>query len=170
MKHFNIASVLLEKAGSQPDTLAIAIPKKNSLDKNGITRYQEITFKELAFEINCVGRGLLAAGIEQGDRVLAMVPPGFDFVVLGFSFLQTGIIPVFIDPGIGLKNLKKCIAEAEPVGFIGISKAHIARVLLGWGKKTIRKNVTLGTRLFWGGEDMQTIQNFDRSEEQGPFY
>jgi acyl-CoA synthetase (AMP-forming)/AMP-acid ligase II len=170
MKHYNIASTLIEKAGSQPDTLAIAIPKKNSLDKNGITRYQEITFKELAFEINCVGRGLLAAGIEQGDRVLAMVPPGFDFVVLGFSLLQTGIIPVFIDPGIGLKNLKKCIAEAEPVGFIGISKAHIARVLLGWGKKTIRKNVTLGTRLFWGGEDMQTIQNFDRSEEQGPFF
>ena len=81
---------------------------------------------------------------------MMMVPPGFDFFILSFSMLQTGIVPVFIDPGIGIKNLKKCIAEAEPVGFIGISKAHAARVFLGWGKKTIRKTVTLGPRLVLG--------------------
>ncbi len=170
MKHFNIASALIERADSQPDALALAIPKKNSLDKNGITSYRKITFKELAFEIGCVGRGLLAAGFEQGDRVLAMVPPGFDFFVLGFSMLQTGIVPVFIDPGIGIKNLTKCIAEAEPVGFIGISKAHLARVILGWGKKTIRKNVTLGAKLFWGGEKMKSIRNFNRSAIQEPIF
>lgn len=157
-------------ADSRPDALAIAFPEKNSLDKNGITRYQKLTFKELAFETACVARGLLAAGFERGDRVVVMVPPGFDFFVLGFSMLQTGIVPVFIDPGMGAKNLKECIAEAEPVGFIGISKAHAARVLLGWGKKTIRKTVTLGPRLFWGGKKMQTIRNFDRSEGPGPFF
>jgi len=170
MKSFNIASALIERADSQPDALAIALPEKNSIDKNGITRYQKITFKELAFETTCVGRGLLAAGFERGDRVVVMVPPGFNFFVLGFSLLQTGIVPVFIDPGIGTKYLKRCIAELEPIGFIGISKAHAARVLLGWGKKTIRKTVTIGTRLFWGGKNMQTIRNFDRSEGPGPFF
>ncbi len=170
MTPYNIASALLEMADSRPDALAIAFPEKNSLDKNGITRYQKLTFKELAFETACVARGLLAAGFERGDRVVVMVPPGFDFFVLGFSMLQTGIVPVFIDPGMGAKNLKECIAEAEPVGFIGISKAHAARVLLGWGKKTIRKTVTLGPRLFWGGKKMQTIRNFDRSEGPGPFF
>ncbi|MDN3658654.1 fatty acid CoA ligase family protein [Ferruginibacter paludis] len=170
MKPFNIASALLEMAETQPAALAIAFPEKNSLDKNGITRYQKITFKELAFETACVARGLLAAGFERGDRVVMMVPPGFDFFILGFSMLQTGIIPIFIDPGIGKKNLKECIAETEPVGFIGISKAHAARVLLGWGKKTISKTVTIGLRLFWGGKEMQAIRNFDRSQEQGPFF
>ena len=170
MEHFNIASALLEKADSQPDTLAIAFPEKNSLDKNGITRYQKITFKELAHETACVGRGLLAAGFERGERVVLMVPPGFDFFILSFSMLQTGIVPVFIDPGIGIKNLKECIGEAEPVGFIGISKAQAARVLLAWGKKTIRKTVTLGPRLFWGGKKMQTIWNFGRSEAPMPFF
>jgi acyl-CoA synthetase (AMP-forming)/AMP-acid ligase II len=84
--------------------------------------------------------------------------------------LQTGIVAVYIDPGIGLKNLKSCIAEVEPQGFIGISKAHVARVLLGWGKKTIRKTITLGTRLFWGGKNMHAIRHFDRSEGPGPFF
>lgn len=170
MKPYNIASALFEMAASRPDALAIAFPEKNSIDKNGITRYQKITFKELAFETACVARGLLAAGFERGDRVVVMVSPGFDFFTLGFSMLQTGIVPVFIDPGIGTTNLKECIAEAEPVGFIGTSKAHVARILLGWGKKTIRKTVTLGPRLFWYSKKLQTIRNFDRSAGPGPFF
>ena len=116
MKSFNIASALMEMADSRPDAMAIAFPVKNSLDKNGITRYQKITFKELAFETACVGRGLLAAGFKQGDRVVMMVPPGFNFFILGFSLLQTGIVPVFIDPGIGIKNLKACISRSRTSG------------------------------------------------------
>jgi len=170
MEDNNIARNVIKMAESQPDILAIAIPKKKSLDKNGITHYKKFTFKELAFEIGCVGKGLLGSGFEKGDRVVVMVPPGFDFFVLGFSLLYTGIIPVYIDPGIGTKYLKECIQEAEAVGFIGISKAHVARVLLGWGEKTIRKTVTIGPRLFWGGKNMQAIRNFDRTEGSGPFF
>lgn len=170
MKPYNIAAALNEMAVSQPGAMAIAFPVKNSLDKNGITRYQKITFSELAFETACVARGLLAAGFERGDRVVVMVPPGFDFFTLGFAMLETGIVPVFMDPGIGIKSLKACIAEAEPLGFIGISKAHAARVLLGWGKKTIRKTVTVGARFFWGGETMQATRNVDRSPGPAPFF
>ena len=170
METYNIAAAVIEMARSQPDALAIAIPEKNSLDKKGITRYKKISFKELAIEIECVTKGLLAAGFEKGDRVVMMVPPGIDFFILSFSMLQTGIVPVFIDPGIGIKNLKTCIAESEPAGFIGISKAHIARVLLGWGKKTIHKTITIGPRFFWSGKKMQSIRKFDRSSKQVPFF
>ena len=170
METYNIASSFFEMAKSQPDALAIAIPEKNGFDKNGFADYKKVSFKELAFEIECVAKGLLAAGFDKGDRVVMMVPPGFDFLILSFSMLQTGIVPVFIDPGIGLKNLKSCIAESEPVGFIGISKAHVARVLLGWGKKTIHKTVTIGPRLFWRGKKMQSIRKFDRTSKQGLFF
>lgn len=170
METYNIASSFFEMAKSQPDALAIAIPEKKGFDKNGFADYKKVSFKELAFEIECVAKGLLAAGFDKGDRVVMMVPPGFDFLILSFSMLQTGIVPVFIDPGIGLKNLKSCIAESEPVGFIGISKAHVARVLLGWGKKTIHKTVTIGPRLFWRGKKMQSIKKFDRTSKQGLFF
>jgi len=170
MEKYNIAAAVIEMARSQPDALAIAIPEKNSLDKKGITQYKKISFKELAIEIECVTKGLLAAGFEKGDRVVMMVPPGFDFFTLSFSMLQTGIVPVFIDPGIGIKNLKTCIAESEPAGFIGISKAHIARVLLGWGKKTIHKTVTIGPRLFWGGKNLQYIRKSGQSNDQAIFF
>ena len=130
--------------------------------KDSIKKY---SFKDLAFEVSCTSKGLFAAGFEKGDRVIVLVPPGYNFFILGYALLQTGIIPAYIDPAIGLRNLKKCVLEVEPVGFIGITQAHVARVLLGWGRSTITKLLTIGPRLFWGGEKMINIQNFDRSEK-----
>ncbi len=170
METYNITAAMIEMARLQPDVLAIAIPEKNSLDKNETTQYKKFFFKEMVFEIECTAKGFLAAGFERGDRVVMMVPPGFDFFILSFSMLQTGIVPVFIDPGIGMKKLKTIIAESEPVGFIGISKAHIARVFFGWGKKTIHKTITIGPRLFWGGKKIKSIRNFDRTSKQAPFF
>ncbi len=70
---------------------------------------------------------------------------------------------VMIDPGIGFKNLKKCLGEAEPEAFIGITPAHILRVILRWSPATIRTNVTLGPRLFWGGHKYPEIRDNDAS-------
>ena len=149
MESFNIVSAIFEMAASQPDTLAIALPAKpgKPLPKSGPIAYHEISFKKLASETNGISQGLLATGFSPGDRVLLMVPPGLEFFTLSFAFLQSGIIPVLIDPGIGIKKLKLCIDEVKPVGFIGITKAHVARVALGWGRSTIKKKVTIGPRI-----------------------
>ncbi len=80
-----------------------------------------------------------------------MVPPGLEFFALFFALFKAGIVPVLIDPGIGLKPLKQCLDEAEPEAFIGITRAQLARVLLRWSPKSIRRSVTLGPRLAWGG-------------------
>ena len=34
--------------------------------------------------------------------------------------------------------------ESEPAAFIGIAKAHAARRLLGWGRKTVRTTINVG--------------------------
>ncbi|WP_020539106.1 fatty acid CoA ligase family protein [Lewinella cohaerens] len=160
MIDYNITSALFKMAASQPDALAIALPAApgKPLPKDGAVSYHKISFKELANQTNCLSRGLLAAGFESGDRVVLMVPPSIEFFTLSFAFLQSGIVPVLIDPGIGIKNLKKCIDETQPTGFIGITKAHIARVLLGWGRSTIKKKITIGPRLFWGGKLLEEIK------------
>ncbi len=67
-----------------------------------------------------------------------MVTPSLDFFALTFALFKAGIIPILVDPGMGIKNLKQCFAEAAPDAFIGIPKAHIARRLFGWGKGTIK--------------------------------
>ena len=52
-----------------------------------------------------------------------MVRPGLDFFSLVFALFKAGVVPVLIDPGIGLRNLGQCCREAEPEVFIGIPKA-----------------------------------------------
>jgi acyl-CoA synthetase (AMP-forming)/AMP-acid ligase II len=160
MAQNNLAFTLFEMAATRPDAMAIAVPAApgKPLPKDGPIPYQKISFKELANETNYFARGLLISGFRPGDRVVLMVPPGAEFFALCFALLLSGIIPVLIDPGIGIKRLKKCIAETEPVGFIGITKAHVARILLGWGKSSIKKKVTIGPRLFWSGGQLKNIR------------
>ena len=67
-----------------------------------------------------------------------MVPPSPDFFALTFALFKVGAVPVLIDPGMGVQNLGKCLAEAEPEAFIGIPKAHAARraARLGAGRRS----------------------------------
>ena len=70
-----------------------------------------------------------------------MVRPGLDFFALVFAVFKAGIVPVLIDPGIGLRNLGQCCREAAPEVFIGIPKAVLAGRLLGWGRETVRRRI-----------------------------
>ena len=102
-------------------------------------------------------RGLAALGIERGDRVALLVRPSQPLFVLTFGLLRRGAVPVLIDPGIGRVHLARCLAEAGPSAFIGVSVAHAARVLLGWAKDSVRTLVTVGARWFWGGACFEDV-------------
>ena len=162
----NLAYALYEIAASDPGRMALALPKNpgKPLPRSGPIPYRNISFKSLADETNCIAQGLIAYGFKPGDRVVLMVPPGLDFFTLCFAFLQSGIIPVLIDPGIGMKHLKLCIDEVEPSGFIGITRAHAARVIFSWGSKTIKKKITIGQKLFWGGGILKKIKEKGKAD------
>jgi acyl-CoA synthetase (AMP-forming)/AMP-acid ligase II len=87
-----------------------------------------------------------------------MVKPGPDFFALAFGLFHAGVVPVVIDPGIGLPSLKTCLAEARPEAFVGIPQAHVARVALGWARDTITRLVTVGPRLGWGGPSLDLVR------------
>jgi acyl-CoA synthetase (AMP-forming)/AMP-acid ligase II len=158
----NIASYLPIMAEKQPYRPAIVFP--NGRDKDGRVSYTHYTFKQLDFESDCIARGLERTGIGRGVRTVLMVSPSLEFFALTFAMFKVGAVPVMIDPGIGVKNIKNCLAQAEPEAFIGIPKAHLARTLLGWGRETIRHNVTVGRRLFWSGSTLGQVKNAGQSE------
>jgi len=93
-----------------------------------------------------------------------MVPPSPEFFSLTFALFKAGSVPVLVDPGMGISNLKSCLDEAEPEAFIGVSKAHAARIALGWAKRTLRTTVTVGRRWFWGGRSLADLRSSDGSE------
>jgi olefin beta-lactone synthetase len=57
-----------------------------------------------------------------------------------------------------VRHLSQCLIEAEPTAFIGIPKAHAARVILRWGRSSVRTCVTVGRRWFWGGLTLEQLR------------
>ena len=150
----NVAAHLPKMARLQPDTPAIFIPLNKGQQP---TRYDQYSFAQLDRESSRMAHALESIGIRRAVRTVLMVPPGFEFFALTFALFKIGAVPVLVDPGMGVKNLKVCLGEAQPQAFIGIPKAHLARVLLGWGKPTVNILLTVGRRLFWGGSTLAKL-------------
>ncbi len=142
----NISSLITELAALMPDRTAV------------IDGARTISFKELDEEINLLAAGLARAGVKPGMRAALMVPPSIEFAALTFALLRTGAVTVLIDPGIGAASMGTCLGEAKPEAFIGVPKAQAARLLLGWGKESLKLFVTVGPRLFWGGYTLKEIE------------
>jgi acyl-CoA synthetase (AMP-forming)/AMP-acid ligase II len=144
----NISRPLTEMAKLQPDTPAIIFPQEK----------RSLTFQQLDQDSDLIAKGLGGIGITRGTRVALLVPPSPELFSITFALFKAGAIPVFIDPGIGARNMKGCLAEAEPTAFIGIPKAHVARRILGWGRATIRTSVVVGGKAFWGGIPLDDLR------------
>ena len=127
-----VAEYLAERARTHPAQVALHVPGR------------AITFAELHADSDALASGLQSVGIVAGTRVALMVPPGLDFFSLTFALFKIGAVPVLIDPGMGMKNLGVCLAQAEPEAFIGSAKAHLARRLFGWAKRSLRTTVNVG--------------------------
>lgn len=111
----NIASSLRQVArtrGDQPGIVEAA---------TGI-RY---TFAELERKSDHYAYYLTAEGVSAGDRVMLMVKPSANFICFAFALFKLGATVILIDPGMGYKNLLRCVANVSPKIFIGIPKAHL---------------------------------------------
>jgi acyl-CoA synthetase (AMP-forming)/AMP-acid ligase II len=132
----NVAEHLARMATERPTAEAVHLPVRGG--------HRTMTFAELNGLANTMANGLRDAGITRGMRTVLMVPPGADFFALTFALFRLAAVPVFIDPGMGTKNLGPCLATAQPQAFVGIPKAHVARKLFGWGRRTIHTTVNVG--------------------------
>ena len=149
----NIASALIRQAGQQGGNVAIHYP----VGKRGKrVNYESVTYSALNELSDEYARGLIEYGIGRGVRSALMLTPGLDFFAMFFALFKAGAVPVLIDPGIGIKPLKTCLAEAQPGAFIGVTRAQVARTLLGWAPGV--KLVTSGPKLGWGGISTRQLQ------------
>ena len=99
-------------------------------------------------------------GVPPGTKLALLVPQGIDLVSLVFGFYKAGVVAVLIDPGMGRRNMIRCLAEAEPEGFVAIPVAQAIRSLLPrlFPRRRTRFNVTVGKRWFWGGPTLEQLR------------
>ena len=161
----NIASGLPSMAGRRPHAPAVLAP--SGRDRSGRPRYT-FTGRSSSSTARATRsrRASEAIGVGKGVRTVLMVKPSLEFFALTFGLFKAGAVPVLVDPGLGIKNLGPCLAEAEPSGFIGIPPAQAARQALGWGRGSIRTVVTVGRKWPGGGRTLGEVMKL--GADSGP--
>jgi acyl-CoA synthetase (AMP-forming)/AMP-acid ligase II len=162
----NVATHLARMAAAEPDRPALHHAPRG-VNPDGPTAYTTLTFARLNADSDAIAHGLARAGISRGTRTALMVPPSPDFFALTFALFKLAAVPVLIDPGMGVKNLGTCLGEAEPEAFVGIPKAHLARRLLGWGRRTVRTTVNVGRRRFFCDTSLSLLR--ESGKGLGPY-
>ncbi len=126
-----------------------------------------MSYRELEDASLKCAQGLLKAGFSRGMRAVLMVKPGPELMVLAFALIRIGAIPVLVDPGMGWSKLKRCLGDALPEAFIGTTIAHIARVVLGWGKGLIKTRIVVGPLApLFGTSYLKVLQSADPGDLQ----
>jgi olefin beta-lactone synthetase len=151
---FNIAARLAHWADQKPESAALIELRSG----------RQRTFKELEQESSRLASGMIQLGMKPGERVLLMVPYGIDFVTLTFAMFKAGLVPVLIDPGLGKKNVLKCIKQVQPHGMIAIPFAHVIKKCFSGTFKSIKHNVTVGSRWFWGGTTLNKLRDSGKAD------
>lgn len=152
----NIADPLIAQCLARPDAVVIQSPSVPRANPD-LRQYHAVTFGELHQRVRRLTAALSEIGITRGTRCALMVPPSIEFVELTFALFSVGAVPVFVDPGIGIANLKACLGEAEPEAFIGVTRAHVARLLFGWARPSVKTVVTVGAKFGWGGVTLKRL-------------
>ena len=153
----NIAKSLRAMAKDRPDDVCVMEPVGK--EPSGAVRYATWTFAELDREVDRLCHALATTGLERGMRTVLMVPPSRSFYALSFALFRLGAVPVLVDPGMGVKSLRACLDRAAPTAFIGVPKAHLARVLLGWARPSVKIRVTVGKKGPWRGPTLAAIRH-----------
>ena len=144
----NVAEFMTYQAQVQGDKVALLAKKKSWLNFFGIrnSKYETLTYNEIEKRINHYAHTFIDNGLKAGDKILVFIKPSLDFPIIIFSLFRAGVIPVFIDPGMGIESLLKCIEASHAKAIIGIPKIHHLRLLKGSHFSQIEHAFVVGGR------------------------
>lgn len=147
MSDCNIATSLHQSAARLGDQVALT-----ALDG---TTWRQWSFRQLAANSNGFAAALHQRGVQRGDRVVLMVRPSMEFVCLTFALFTLGAVVILIDPGMGYKNLLRCIGSVRPDILVGIDKAIWFSRLFRRPFVSVRRRLRVGCGLLGTGGGLQ---------------
>lgn len=112
-----------------------------------------ISFRRLHSDIEQLAAGLAAQGVNKGDRVALLVPPGVDLTAALYACWRMGAVVVVADAGLGLRGMGKALRSADPAYLIGVPRALAAARAMGWpGRRISTSRLSTAAALGLGAE------------------
>ncbi len=127
-------------------------------DKTGLIEAKtgrKMSFAELNSLSDAYAAYLNGNGVKPGERVMLMVKPSADFICLTFALFKLGATIILVDPGMGYRNLLRCIEGVKPTIFIGIPQARLFSALFPRPFKTVTRSFCCGNSFGLFGKDIR---------------
>jgi acyl-CoA synthetase (AMP-forming)/AMP-acid ligase II len=156
-----IADLLRAQAAERPDAVAVRFP----VEGGATPAWSEVSFAALDRRADELARGLVAAGIRPGDRVLLLLRPSPEFHGLVFALVRAGAVPVFIDPGMGPRQALACVERIRPRAMIAAPAVQVVRWLFPRPFRSVAVTIVAGRRWLSSGP---TLADLPRAGT-GPF-
>ena len=105
--------------------------------------WKTLTYKNILDKTQRFLRGLEAGPYTPGMFAAVMAPPSADFFPFALAMLKFGIVPILLEPAIGIKKIGEILQESKSDIFIGNTLTHALRMIFGWGKDSVKHNLTI---------------------------
>lgn len=123
----------IARRAADPGTAAVAAVTEMGPD--GVAA--RISFAELDRRVEQVAAGLAIIGVQPGDRIALLVPPGADLTAVLYGIWRAGAIAVVVDAGLGVRGMRTALRSAGPKYLIGVTKGLAAARLMATGAQLI---------------------------------
>lgn len=136
----NIAALLTGQARLRADQNAVLEPIGRGCAP---IRYRVTTFGELDRLSDQLAAEAVRRGVTPGMKLVLFVPFSTNFIAWTFALMKAGAVVVLIDPGMGRRNIFRCLEEVDPDGFVAIRRVQLIRWLMRRRFPQARINVTV---------------------------
>jgi long-chain acyl-CoA synthetase len=90
----NLADVVFRRAAEQPQAVVLRRPSGGSAGSGGPGDWTDVTASQFKDDVVAVARGLVAAGIEPGDRVALMSHTRYEWTLIDYAIWTAGAVTV----------------------------------------------------------------------------
>ena len=106
----NITSIITDRVAKEPGRVLLSRPLGNG--------WQPVTAVEFDLEIRSVAKGLIARGIQRGDRVAIMAKTRYEWTVLDFAIIYCGAVTVPIYETSSAEQIRWILSDSGAVALI----------------------------------------------------
>lgn len=100
--------------------------------RTGAGGERRVSWRQLDDRVRSLAAGLARIGVQKGQRVSVLVPPGPTLTAVIYACLRIGAVVVVADAGLGVRGLSRAVRGAWPDVVIGELPGLSAARALGW--------------------------------------
>ena len=148
----NLSDLVANRAATEPDRITLSRPLGEG--------WQGVSAKEFDAEVRAVAKGLIAAGINVGDRVAIMAKTRYEWTVLDFAIWYAAGVSVPIYETSSAEQVEWILSDSDAVAIIVETPQH---------RELVTPVITAACKSIWTITDgaLDEISNLGKSISDG---